>query len=260
MVVQSTERQSSSLPVRSLGDLLNETFAIYVRHFRQFIGLTAVMQVPIAVIVQIMGRGIVAYGFALALGGVGSMFVYGAVAFAVGQQYVTGQIDIGACYSRVWWRVVSLTLLAVILLLSIAAGATLAILVIPAIAMLAYLVYWSVAIPAIVVETHKPVAALRRSFRLVRGSWWRIFGITIVVALVLIGLGLVLAVPFALAPRSIEVPVLGVVFELLGSIVVAVAVPPIAGIASTLIYYDLRVRKENYDLNTLSQEMGLAAV
>jgi len=53
--------------------------------------------------------------------------------------------------------------------------------------------------------------------------------------------------------------VLGVLFELLGSIVVAVAVPPIAGIASTLIYYDLRVRKENYDLTTLSQEMGVAA-
>ena len=257
MEVHPVERQSTTLPARGLGDLLNEAFAVYVKHLWRFIALAAVIQVPITVIVQVAGTGAVAYGLGLALGGLGSIFVYGAVAYAVGQQYVTGHIDIGDCYSRVWWRIVSLTLLALILALSIAAGASLSILIVPAIALLAYLVYWSVAIPAVIVEANKPVEALKRSFRLVRGSWWRIFGITVVVTLVLIGLGLLIATPFALAPR-IAAPVIGDVFGLLGSIGVAVAVPPLAGIASTLIYYDLRVRKENYDFTTLSQEMGLA--
>ena len=258
MGVLSVERQSSTLPARSLGDVLNETFAVYVRHFRRFIALAAVIQVPITVIVQIIGPEVVGYGFGLALGFLGSTLVFGAVAFAVGQQYVTGQIIIGDCYSRVWWRIVSLTLLALILALSIAAGVSLVFLVIPFIALIAYMIYWSMAIPVVIVEASKPVEALKRSFNLVRGSWWRVFGITIVVTLVLVGLGLVIVLPFALAPR-VDAPVLGDVFGLLGSIGVAVAVPPLAAIASTLIYYDLRVRKESYDITTLSQEMGLAA-
>ena len=258
MRVHSVERQSTTLPIRSLGDVLNETFVVYVRHFWRFIALAAVIQVPITVITQIMGSGVVAYALGLALGGIGAVLVYAAVAFAVGQQYVTGTFDIGDCYSRVWWRIVSLTLIALILALSITAGASLAILIIPAVALLAYLVYWSVAVPAVIVEASKPVAALKRSFGLVRGSWWRVFGITAVVTLVLVGLGLLIALPFALAPR-VEAPVLGDVFDLMGSIGVAVAVPPLAAIASTLIYYDLRVRKEDYDFTTLSQEMGLAA-
>ena len=47
--------------------------------------------------------------------------------------------------------------------------------------------------------------------------------------------------------------------ELLGSLLVAVVVPPVGFIAGTLIYYDLRVRKEDYDFATLSQEMGVAS-
>ena len=258
MGVLSAERQSSILPARSLGDVLNETFVVYVRHFWRFIGLAAVVQVPITVIVQVIGPGVVGFGFGLALGFLGFMFVSGAVAYAVGQQYVIGEIDIVDCYSRVWWRIVSLTSLALILALSIAAGATLAILVIPFFALIAYLVYWSVAVPAVIVEASKPVAALKRSFSLVRGSWWRVFGITLVVTLVLVGLGLIIALPFALAPR-VDAPVLGDVFGLLGSIGVAVAVSPLAAIASTLIYYDLRVKKESYNFSTLSQEMGLAS-
>lgn len=40
---------------------------------------------------------------------------------------------------------------------------------------------------------------------------------------------------------------------------VGVVTLPVATIAFTLLYYDLRVRMEGYDLNALSQEMGVAA-
>ena len=47
--------------------------------------------------------------------------------------------------------------------------------------------------------------------------------------------------------------------DLLGGIAVEIVVAPIVFIAGTLLYYDLRVRKEQYDLSALSQEMGTVA-
>jgi hypothetical protein len=45
----------------------------------------------------------------------------------------------------------------------------------------------------------------------------------------------------------------------LGSIFVEMIVLPVLFIAGTLLYYDLRVRKEQYNVSALSQEMGIAA-
>jgi hypothetical protein len=45
----------------------------------------------------------------------------------------------------------------------------------------------------------------------------------------------------------------------LNSIVVGVVVLPVLFTGMTLLYYDLRVRKEHFDLEALTQEMGVAA-
>ena len=47
--------------------------------------------------------------------------------------------------------------------------------------------------------------------------------------------------------------------DLLGGLAVNNDNTPIVFIAGTLLYYDLRVRKEQYDLSALSQEMGTVA-
>ena len=112
------------------------------------------------------------------------------------------------------------------------------------------------------VEGHKPLEALRRSYALVKGSWWRIFGITLVLWLVVTGLGIVVAILFALiaALAGFEVTsALGTALRFLASLLVEVVVPPIVVIAGTLLYYDMRVRNEKYDLATLSREMGIAS-
>jgi len=44
----------------------------------------------------------------------------------------------------------------------------------------------------------------------------------------------------------------------IGSRIVEVVVPPVWFIAGTLIYYDLRVRREEYSVDTLSRDMGIA--
>ena len=45
----------------------------------------------------------------------------------------------------------------------------------------------------------------------------------------------------------------------LGQVIVGIVVPPVLFIAWTLLYYDMRVRKEEYDVAALSRELGIAA-
>ena len=79
------------------------------------------------------------------------------------------------------------------------------------------------------------------------------------VLLVATGLGLVLGAPFALASRMVapdEATAVSTLLQFVGGLIVAVVVPPVVAVTMTLLYYDLRVRKEEYDLTTLSREMG----
>lgn len=249
-----------TLPERNLGDLLNETFAIYGRHFWQFIGLVAAVQVPFSFLALVPPENIPAFIAAGIVGFLATVLAYGAAVFAVGQHYVADEITITSCYRRVWWRVVSLLAMGIILGFFVALVAVTAILIIPAVVTVVYLVYWSIAVQAVIIEGFKPVAAMKRSFGLIRGSWWRVFGITLVFGLVSLGLGILLTAPFAIAGRVAapdEATTLSTALNVLGSMVVAVVVPPVGFIAGTLIYYDLRVRKENYDFAALSREMGL---
>ena len=260
---QHVEQGVRAVRARTLGEFLNETFALYGKHLWRFIGLAAAVQIPVTVLAYLLGDGPVAYGIEGVLRFFASVLMYGAVVYGVGQRYVTGEMHIGECYTRVWWRIASLSLLALVLLSSAGAGLGLAFLLIPAVAAGALMIYWSLSVQAVMVEGCKAVEALRRSFGLVRGSWWRVFGIVVVLLLVMIGLTLVVGAPFALASRlaaPTDATALSEAIQLLGGAVAVVVVPPIAAIAMTLLYYDLRVRKEGYDFTALSREMGLATI
>ena len=269
-----TDDEPRTVAARSLGQLLNDTFAIYGANFRRLIVLVAVVQVPLALFGLVPLHGLVGFfvvGVASLIGGV---CVYGAIICAVGQHHVTGEVSIESCYRRVWWRVLSLCVLAVglasLALLSeylassavtgksAVAGALLAVVGIALFLVLA--VYLMVTPQAVIVEGLRPLDALKRSFLLVQDSWSRVFGIGLVLLLVLMGLALVLAIPFGMA-SALAAPegasTVGDVFLFLAGVTVSIAVPPVASIATTLLYFDLRVRKEKYDTEALSRELGV---
>ena len=269
------EPTAPDLPARNLRSLLDETFAIYGRHFWIFAGLAAFVQVPItllsAVMLEVLGGGSMSLLATEPFRAFGVIFVYGAGVFAVGQQYVTGEIAIRTCYARAWWRVLSLALLIVIIgAVLLVSPVTLMVteqnlavmvgllLVLPAISLA---IYWSMAVQVVIVEGHKALGALQRSFSLIRGSWWRILGITLVFGLVALGLAIIVTVPFAVVSRivggDLTSPVSSAIM-LLGGVVAGIVVPPVLFIAGTLLYYDLRVRKEEYSMAVLSKELGIA--
>ena len=119
----------------------------------------------------------------------------------------------------------------------------------------------SLAAPALMLERQGAIAALRRSMRLVRGSWWRVLGVQVVN--VVLGLMIIsmVSVPFGIlaglasgqntalmaggtVPTGWTALVLGGIGEVIGS---TLTLPLSAGI-SALLYVDLRIRREGLDL------------
>lgn len=265
----STEELERSLPVRSLGEILNETFVVYGRHFRQFAGLAAAVQVPVTLLALLPGDGLIAFIVLNVIGLFALMTIYGATINGVGQHYVTGNVVVGRCYARVLWRMVSMFVLMTILAALTVAGIVAVDVQTPLLVALgfvvagaAYIVYLAVAAPVVIVEGYRSMGALRRSFELVRRSEWRIIGNLAVYLLVAFGMSVVVLLPFLLgsilaAPDATTFASQAI--QIIGSVIVGVVVTPVIFIAVTLLYYDLRVRSEDYDVGRLSQEMGLMA-
>jgi hypothetical protein len=115
---------------------------------------------------------------------------------------------------------------------------------------------------AVVLEGRGPIEALGRSLRLVRYSFWRVLGIAVLMYLMVWILTLI--------PSAVLGGVVGVVFSdplrdlvlrqtfstLVGYATQILVLPPLF-IAYTLLYYDMRIRYEGYDL---SERIGLYSV
>ncbi len=122
-------------------------------------------------------------------------------------------------------------------------------------------VRFSLAPTVAVVESAGALTALRRSAQLVRGSWWRVFGYTLVMALIVGGVSFavqmaisvvtqasVFAVPLAqhATPGTVfasvaTLAITGGLLQLLTQLVLG----PLLPLTSGLLYVDQRIRKEN---------------
>lgn len=120
----------------------------------------------------------------------------------------------------------------------------------------------AVSVPALVIERAGPVASLNRSRRLVRGSWWRTAAV-ILVAMVIMGFGQALIsgilIGAALASSSPSL-LFAVAIMVLAAIVSSILLQPFVAAVATVLYYDLRIRREGYDLELIAEELGIPAI
>lgn len=118
----------------------------------------------------------------------------------------------------------------------------------------------SMAVPALVLEEAGIGRALRRSWGLVRGSFWRVFGILLLTAVItgitaaiisapfqLVGGGLAFFSPDDLATAAGLSP-LQLVLNALGTIIANTIVYPFTAAVTALLYIDLRMRREGLDV------------
>ena len=116
-------------------------------------------------------------------------------------------------------------------------------------------VRWIVAIPALLAEDVGPVRALDRSWTLTRNHWWRLFGILLLIYLltyVISGALGVISFPVAVAVPFVPPFVRGAIILTVETVASAV-VQPALFLCVTLLYFDLRIRHEHYDLDQLAR-------
>src|SRR5215468_9144354 len=112
--------------------------------------------------------------------------------------------------------------------------------------------------PAVVLEREGPAQALARSWRLVRGSFWRVLGITLLAGLIVLVTAGVLQIPFGLLAAmagggnsllpSTGGNVASILISAVGGVVAGSVARPISAGVAVLLYVDLRMRREGLDL------------
>jgi hypothetical protein len=112
--------------------------------------------------------------------------------------------------------------------------------------------------PAVVLEREGPAQALARSWRLVRGSFWRVLGITVLAGLIVLLTAGVLQIPFGLLAAmagggnsllpSTGGNVASILISAVGGVVAGAVARPISAGVAVLLYVDLRMRREGLDL------------
>jgi len=117
---------------------------------------------------------------------------------------------------------------------------------------------WSVAVPVLLLEGTRGFKALGRSFNLVRGRWWPTAGTLLIAnllaAAVAFGFG-ILALPLAFAGGGFARDLANGIF---GAVASVLTIPFVAAVVA-VIYFDLRVRKEGFDLQLMAQRLHVRA-
>ncbi|MEV0177299.1 glycerophosphoryl diester phosphodiesterase membrane domain-containing protein [Streptomyces sp. NPDC050803] len=126
---------------------------------------------------------------------------------------------------------------------------------------------FSLASPALMLEKQGIVKSMSRSAKLVRGSWWRVFGIQLLAMIIASILASIIAIPFAFLAGALSSDgVTGLINSSgdyswtylivvgIGAVIGSMITFPISAGVTVLLYIDQRIRREALDL-----ELGRAA-
>ena len=249
---------TTQLRPMSMGEILDASFALLRHHAGVFFGIALVCQgVPTALSLFVQfGGGPARYFWLTALGQILSMIGYllvtGASIRVVSQGYLGQDPGMAEALNFAFGKL-GRTLSAGLSDGILAFLATL-LLIIPGIVVACGL---AVAVQAAVLE---PLSSgsdgVGRSWKLTKGFKGKAFGLYAIVIvlffLFIFGFGVVAAIAAALF-RPLIVP------AVVGMGLVFLFLYPFTSCVFTLFYYDLRVRKEAFDLELLSQNLGIAA-
>ena len=261
-----------------IGDLLDETFRMYRRHFLLFAGLSVILSIPSAALsgffsyallngllqqanpgqatvfnINFLGTTLVAAVVVLLVTIVLLPFFYGAVTFAACESALGRPVTAAGVLTGVlrnyfqllgYWLLISLMLILFCLF--------------PL--WIWIWVSWVVVMPIMFIENLGLGAAMGRSRRLVEGRWWHTFLIVFLIFIIVYAVRIALGAFIGLGQGLLQLVVSPLVVVWISgttSVIIDSLVNPILQIAIVLIYFDLRVRREGLDLFQLAQGLPL---
>jgi len=272
---------SATVPLRlrplEIGDLLDETFRMYRRHFLLFAGLSVILSIPEAALSSfsyytLLGRffdqagssvGVAPDRFLLDAGTLGVYLVGLLISLALVPFYY-GAVTYAACESALGRPVTASSVLSGVLrryfpLMGYWLLIGLMLIVFCLIPLWIWIwVAWAVVMPVMFIENVGLGTAMGRSWRLVEGRWWRTFFTLVLMFIIWFVARTALRAFIVLAQSLLQlvIPSIAVLWiSAATSVIVGSLVNPLLQIAIVLIYFDLRVRREGLDLFQLAQRV-----
>ena len=287
--------QTFELRPLGIGEILDRAIRLYRHKFLDFIGIIAIVQVPLAVLQlllavisnaslfraegpllpqqyeEIFPNLIAGVGGGI-LVGILSLFILQGVATAamtraIADIYLGRDTSIIEAYRRVgssWKSLVGALLLAALIIIGLAI-----LLIIPCLGWVAAIgpllfISWCVMpliAPVVVLEKQGATSAIRRAWELARRRFWWILGFMFILYLLnwAITAGPAYVITFALQTLLKEQASYGTqmmiqtVIQSLATLFAGLLYLPLQLSAVTLLYFDLRVRTEGFDLAILSR-------
>jgi hypothetical protein len=214
-----------------IGDVISKVFATYTAHAGVLLPVAALLFLIEAVFRLL---GLESAGLA-ALAGLVALILntlYTGMVVELVNDVRDGRLDqsIGGLFGSV--TPVLLPLIAVSILAGIGIAIGLVLLIVPG---LILLTFWSVVAPVTVLERPGVFAGFSRSWELVKGNGWQVFGVIVMFILIFIAIGIVLGIIGAILGDAGEV-VLGYV----GSVITA----PLVALAASVLYFELKDIRE----------------
>lgn len=122
----------------------------------------------------------------------------------------------------------------------------------------------AVAVPIFILERRGPAASIARSWRLVRGAFWRTWGLRALVTLIVSVASSILSVPLlaVLIPSALKghaPSTVSLILLVIFSAIVWMVTQPLIAASLTLIYIDRRMRGEGLDLQLTQAARAAAA-
>lgn len=244
---------------RSPSEIVDAAFQLLRRDYLKFVTLMAIAYIPWLIVLTALRR---TFGYdptgatppdltllMLSLGG--SMIWYSvvnaALIVAASDSYLGRDVDVGRALREVLPRFWPVLVSAMAKWLAVMFGTML--LIVPGFYF--YAKYF--AVPAtVVIEKLGAMAGLRRAGELSKGEKGKILKTMLLAFAIIIVFSFVtgvLAAVFPSNPMLVEA----------ASIVVTILIYPLVALTETLLYYDLRMRREGYDIELMAQELGRAS-
>ncbi|MGI8633015.1 MAG: hypothetical protein ACR2NA_10795 [Solirubrobacterales bacterium] len=269
---------AASLKPLGVGEVLDAAVTVFRRNWQPLVTTVAVVAVPIYFLVFLVSLGMpdgAQTGFTINQDGTTS-FNEDEIATVVGLTVVIQLLTLAAyllavagCFRAVAdaylgqeadWQVSlrfavrrALPLLWLFIVLYVAVVVGFLLLIIPGIWLA---VSFSVAIPAMLIGERRGTQALKRSFRLVRGRWWPTAGTLIVAYLLTIVVSFIVAIPLGIVGLSgADSQAVAGLANLVANVASAMITLPFFAAVITVLYVDLRVRKEGFDLQLLADQL-----
>ena len=249
----------------SLGDLFDEVFDLYKRNFLLFVVISSILYLPYIWVILTHTSSAANSHSASSANSAGyiwlvaillsmpmSFVLTGATTQAVSTCYIGRKPTIIAAYKSVFPKLIPLTIASIITCILIFVGCVLCI--IPGI----YAAVFTSFVPQIIIlENMSCINSIKRSYTLTSSHRGRVFVVMFLTLFVGFVLRLVTTAPFlileslGIVTKSLATQSLQVCVQAL----VASIVHPISLLAFVVLYYDVRVRKEGFDIHLLAQNM-----